>query len=322
MRGMFSSACAGVAFVAVTAITAVGCTTAATVDPAGSDRPRAAAAQGAENRDLTDAEQVLIRRAEVMLTQECMKRAGHPYWIGSLPTVDELKGGGYVLSDVGWARRHGYGGELEKKSERARLNDPNAAYANALSEAERIRYSQALSGDPAQGMLSVELPSGGTVKTPREGCRAETGERLYGDPETWFRAKKTATSLTPLYVPDLVKDKRLVRAVRAWSRCMRAAGHVYASPEEIREKRYALTKGLSPARAHATEVGLAVAEATCSVKTSLGDTARSLEREYRGKKLQRYSEDIATYQRMRLTALARAEGVVGEQPEDTEPPGP
>ncbi|MEU0188414.1 hypothetical protein ABZ250_00825 [Streptomyces afghaniensis] len=71
----------------------------------------------------------------------------------------------------------------------------------------------------------------------------------------------------------------------------------------ISDKLYALTAGLSPARAHATEVELAVAEATCAVETSLARTARALEREYRTEKLRRYSHDIALYQRMRLTAL-------------------
>ncbi|MZE75529.1 hypothetical protein [Streptomyces xinghaiensis] len=311
MRRISGSVCASVLFIGV-AVTTAGCS-AATDDPAGSGQPHDTAGPGVPERELTDAEHILVQRAEQILTKECMKKAGFSYWIGPLPTVDDLKGGRYVLTDVEWARKYGYGGQLEKKSEKARLNDPNAAYANALPEAERIRYSRTLDGDPSKGVLSVELPAGGTVQTPREGCWAETRERLYGDPATWFRVKKTATSLTPLYVPDLVKDKRLVNAVEAWSRCMREAGHAYAGPDEIREKRYALIKGLSPGQAHATEVELAVAEATCAVETSLGETARSLEREYRSKKLRRYSEEIATYQRMRLAALARAKDVIGSE---------
>ncbi|WP_199551062.1 hypothetical protein [Streptomyces sp. N35] len=104
-----------------------------------------------------------------------------------------------------------------------------------------------------------------------------------------------------------------MKALEAWSRCMSEAGHAYASPAEIREKRHALTQGMSAARAHATDVRLAVTEATCAVKTLLGKTARALEREYRAKKLQRYSEDIAAYQRMKLAASARAERITGSE---------
>ncbi|WP_217213101.1 hypothetical protein [Streptomyces sp. AC550_RSS872] len=129
----------------------------------------------------------------------------------------------------------------------------------------------------------MDLPAGGTISTTSTGCLAEAKGNLYGDTATWFRVNKIATSLTPLYVPHLVKDPRFVKAVEAWSRCMREAGHAYASPDEIREDRHALTQGRSAARAHAAEVQLAVTEATCAVKTSLGKTARALERKYRAK---------------------------------------
>ncbi|WP_372343391.1 hypothetical protein [Streptomyces sp. KL116D] len=67
-----------------------------------------------------------------------------------MASVAERQGQGFVLDDVGWARTYGYG-ELARKAERARLADPNAAYANALPQADRIRYTQALNGDMGRG---------------------------------------------------------------------------------------------------------------------------------------------------------------------------
>ncbi|HWU06016.1 MAG TPA: hypothetical protein VN520_06420 [Streptomyces sp.] len=299
----------------MTALTLAGCTTGPS-DRSGPPRQQdgtAALSSTSQGRELTEAESILIEHAEHILVAKCMEKEGFPYSVAPMANAAERRGGGFVLSDIDWARTHGYGGRLDKKAEQARLSDPNNAYANSLPEAERIRYSRTLDGDPSHGMLSVELPAGGTVETPRSGCWADTREQLYGDAATWFRARKTATSLTPLYVPDLVKDKRLVKAVEAWSRCMREAGHAYAGPDEIREKLHALTQGLSPAQAHATEVDLAVAEATCAVETSLATTARSLEREYRRTELRRYSDAVATYQRMRLAALSRAEDVIASE---------
>lgn len=308
MRRALSFASACLATVIVTS-TAAGCTASADAGTQSQSQSQSRS----HGRELTDAEKILVEHAEKLLVQKCMEKEGFRYWVGPMASVAERQGRGYVLNDLDWARKYGYGGQLEKKAEKSRLSDPNVAYANALPEAERIRHSKTLDGDPSTGMLSVELPAGGTIQTPRDGCWADTNEQLYGDPATWFRVKKTATSLTPLYVPDLVRDKRFVSAVKAWSRCMRAEGHAYTDPDEIREKRYALTQGLSPARAHATEVKLAVAEATCAVETSLGEMALSLEREYRSKKLQRYSRDIATYERMRLAALGRAKDVIGSE---------
>lgn len=294
------------------ASTLVGCATGSGDEPrAGGSSEAAPRPEGI--RDLTTGEEILIERAERILVKRCMEGSGFTYWLRPPVSAAERAGRGFVLDDIAWARTYGYGGELEQRAEKARLNDPNATYANGLPEPDRIRYSKTLDGDPAQGMMSARLPSGGTVQMPRTGCWNTAGEQLYGDMATWFRAKKTATSLTSLYVPELLKDRRLTTAVAAWARCMKKKGHAYASPDDIRAKRYSLVEGMSPGRAHATEVELAVAEATCAVETSLGRTARALESEYRTKKLQRYSDDLATYQRTRLIALARAETITGSK---------
>ncbi|GGT12012.1 hypothetical protein GCM10010271_13580 [Streptomyces kurssanovii] len=68
---------------------------------------------------------------------------------------------------------------------------------------------------------------------------------------------------------------------------------------------------MDPGRAHAAEVEVAVAEATCASRSSLAATARTLDREYRRTKLQRYGDVLSTYHRMNLTALARAEKIAG-----------
>ncbi|WP_399897302.1 hypothetical protein ACGH7X_24015 [Streptomyces sp. BBFR51] len=287
--------------------TATGCSTAATAGPSGGT----AGPVAGQGRELSDAERILVRRAEQELVKECMEEAGFEYWAGPLPTVDDLKGGGYVLTDPNWAKRHGYGSRLQERLQDTQRDDPNNAYANALPQAERVRYSKTLEGGPSSGMLTAELPGGGTVQTPADSCQVDAKEQLYGDFETWFRAEKTATGLSSLYVPALLKDERFTSALREWAACMREAGHSYANPQKIRAGLPDLTQGLSPEEAYATEVDLAVAEATCAVGTSLADTAHELENEYRAKELKRYGEDVAAYERMGLTALARAEEITG-----------
>ncbi|KOG31371.1 hypothetical protein [Streptomyces resistomycificus] len=315
MKRAFAVACVGAVIVA---LTSVGCSATAShdggrADSGGTGAGSVDATPGSEavGRELTDAEQILVQRAEARLVKTCMESKGFKYWAWSPLTVDDLKGGGYVLTDVTWAKKNGYGGRLADRLQHVQRDDPNSKYANALPEQERIRYSRTLEGGPSSGMLSAELPAGGTVRTPRHGCQAEAGNRLYGDFETWFRAEKIATNLSPLYVPALLKDRRFGRAVEQWSTCMRQAGHPYADPPSVRRQLPSLTQGLSSARAHAAEVELAVAEATCATTTPLGDTARTLDAEYRDKKLGRYAADIASYRRMGLAALARAEDITG-----------
>lgn len=309
MKRSFASACVG-AVIAAVAVT--GCT-AATAGPAEGDRQRAGNAQDGRDalRELTDAERIELQRAEQLLAKTCMEKAGFRYWLGPLPTVDDLAGSGYVLTDVAWAREHGYGSRLHERSRQARRDDPNIAYANSLPRTERVRYDRTLSGGPASEMLSARLPGGGTVRTPRRSCLAEAKDRLYGDFATWFQAEKTATNVTSLYVPDLVEDQRFVDAVEMWSACMRRKGHDYADPPQVRRKLPQRVKGLSRDEAFAVEAELAVAEAACATRTPLAGTARRLEDEYRAEELAPYADEITAYRRMSLEALARAEDITG-----------
>ncbi|MDF3139934.1 MULTISPECIES: hypothetical protein [unclassified Streptomyces] len=181
-------------------------------------------------RELTYAEQALVERAEALLTKRCMEKEGFRYWIGPIASIAERQGGGYVLSDLGWARKYGYGTGLEEQANKNRLADPNNAYAGKLSRPELIRYNTALDGSPGNGWVSVDLPGGGTVQTTAGGCRAQALDRLYGDFRAWFHADRTAENLKPLYAPDIVKDTRFKRALTAWAACMNKAGHPYADP--------------------------------------------------------------------------------------------
>jgi hypothetical protein len=272
---------------------------------------RDGAPPGDHSRQLTATEEVLIERAEQLLVKKCMERAGFRYWVTPVEDAESRKGASFVLDDIGWAKKHGYGGRFKRQAEETRRNGPNGAYAEALPQHERLRYREVLDGTPSQGMLSAALPGGGSVMTPRRSCHVEAKSRLYGDFETWFRVEKTATHLTPLYVPDLSRDRRFTSALRAWSSCMRDKGMHYADPFEIREKIGPLTEALSDASAHAVEVKIAVAEAECADRSSLAETARTLETEYRASHTRRYRADVAAFQRLRLTALQRAKDVVG-----------
>ncbi|MCH0543283.1 hypothetical protein I3F58_27780 [Streptomyces sp. MUM 203J] len=307
----------GVAGATVAGLAVTGC--ADTGNPSGPVRPRSHAASGnapnqdraPQGRELDDSERILLQRAEQTLVKRCMEKAGFTYWVGPLPTVDDLKGGGYVLTDVEWARKHGYGSRLDEKAQAAQRNDRNHAYANALPRQEYVRYSRTLEGGPSSKMLTVELPTGDIIRTPRESCLADAKGRLYGDFATWFRAEKIATNVNSLYVAHLIGDKRFVSALADWSTCMREAGHDYEDPTEVRERLPGLTEDMTNEKAFAAEVQLAVAEATCATETPLADTARALESEYRAKKLGPYREDIATHRRMSHAALSRAGDITG-----------
>ncbi|MER5892511.1 hypothetical protein [Streptomyces sp. NPDC001876] len=306
MRRKFSISVAVAAAACITA--GCGAGTNGTTNSAEQPMGDTVAISDSELRDLTVPEEMEIEYAEYALVKECMENKGFKYWTGPVASVAARRAGRYVNDDVAWAKKYGYGRIFDEAAEKDRREHPNVRFPNALPRKDRIRYNTALNGD-YDDVLRVDLPAGGTIETPREGCWAGARTRLYGDLEAWFKAKKTVTSLTPLYVPDILADERLKRAVSAWSHCMGEAGRPSSSPDELREKRIALTADMNSRDAGEFEAELAVAEATCAVKTSLGKISRDLEREYLATTLKKYGKENAAYQRMRLTALSRARGI-------------
>ncbi|WP_336214086.1 hypothetical protein [Nonomuraea sp. LPB2021202275-12-8] len=256
--------------------------------------------------ELTDAERIELERAEEVLTQRCMARHGFPYWPAPPLSAEERRSIGYVLTDVAWARIHGYGGRIERKLLAAKKTNRNIAYRNSLIAPQRTRYDAALRGGRDVKPLSATLPAGGRITSMLGGCGAEAQEGLYGDREEWFRLDKTATNLLPLYVPDLVKDPRFSAAQQAWARCMSRKGHPYTEPPEVRATLPRLTRGLSSEKSHSLEVELAVTEATCARTSSLADTARSLQAHYRERAGRPYARDLAEHRRLERAALDRA----------------
>ncbi|MFD6274497.1 hypothetical protein ACFWFI_02730 [Streptomyces sp. NPDC060209] len=276
--------------------------------PADNDRPqqkKAASPQGPPHRDLSPAEEIEVDRAEQDLVTQCMQRQGFRYWPLPVLSAPARKVGAYVVDDVAWAHQYGYGRSFDNAAQKANRDHPNITYVEALPKKERVRYSRSLDGT-FTNTITIDLPSGGSVRTPRGGCYAQAKEQLYGDYPTWFRAKKTVTSLTPLYVPRILQDERLTSVVTAWARCMTAAGQPFQSPDAIRRERESLIRGMTEAQALRSESTLAVTEAQCAQKTSLGKTARALEAEYRDKVARDYTEEFTAYRQMRLSALTRA----------------
>lgn len=293
--------------VTLSSLLAAGCST-GIGSPADVGRPqqkKVAPQQGPPLRDLSPAEEVEIDRAEQYLVTQCIRRQGFRYWPLPVLSVPARKVGAYVVDDVAWARQYGYGRTFDSAAQKANRDHPNIAYAKALSKNQRVSYSRALDGTFTDS-ITIELPSGGSVRTPRDGCYAQAREQLYGDYPTWFRAKKTVTSLTPLYVPRILQDERLTSAVAAWSRCMTAAGRPFQSPDAIRRERESMIRGMTEEQALRSESALAVTEAECAQRTSLGKTTRALEAEYRNKVARDYAEEFTAYRQMRLSALTRA----------------
>ncbi|MDQ1022787.1 hypothetical protein QF035_000369 [Streptomyces umbrinus] len=262
-------------------------------------------------RQLTDAEQLRISDAQQKLIGTCMRRQGFEFWEAEQLSLEESRTLGYVLDDVGWARKHGYGSRIEAKEAAARASNPNLAYRKRLSEQRRHVYDEALDEGIDAPVIAVEIPGGSTLRKRMGGCVAESEKRLYGDPRAWFRAEKAVGHLRSLYVPRVLADQRFSAAQNAWSRCMKRAGYVYRDPGASRQAAVAQASRTAEPKAFKAERKLAVADATCARDTDLRPIGEERESHYVAQLRDRYGEALDTHSRLQHQALDRAKKIVG-----------
>ncbi|MCQ9129543.1 hypothetical protein KMS84_01725 [Streptomyces sp. IBSBF 2807] len=271
------------------------------------------AAASAAQPELSWAEDLRISDAEEHLVTRCMTAHGFRFWDGQRLSLAERRPLGYVQDDVRWARTYGYGSRILAKEDRARLTNPNLLYRKTLSADRQRAYDVAMDGGREAEVLSAAAPTGGTITKQSGGCTAAAEKALYGDPAAWFAADTTVSNLRPLYVDKLLKDGGFTRAVRAWSRCMRDAGHPYADPAAARQATREHSARQSPAeeaRSFAAETRVAVADATCARTVSLRSIGRRREAHYVAGLGGEYAQALDAHARMKRLALGRAERIV------------
>ncbi|RFU83405.1 hypothetical protein DY218_27955 [Streptomyces triticagri] len=268
----------------------------------GRARYEQAAADCRGGRELSAAESRAVGRAEEILVGRCMRRAGLPYWVPPAPSAAELREFPYVVDDVDWARKHGYGRELEHEKAAARDDNPNTRYAQRLPASRERAYDRALNGD-REHTLTVTAPNGDRVVRATTGCRATARGELYGDTAAWARVTAVLEHLPD--VSRTVTDSPYYRRhERAWAGCMRDTGYAVNSPRQARSS-------LPPAAPHRTETRLATAEARCAQSSGLARAVAGLQRQSQEQARLPYEDVVRAHTRMRLAALDRARAVNG-----------
>lgn len=265
-----------------------------------------APAASSPDRPVTAAERKVLARAEQLLVQACMRRAGFRYWPVDSPDATPIRhGGAYVGGDLSWARRHGYGTDLAKQQQRLARRDPNSRYFASLTAARQQAALVALNGPSPEG-LQTTLPNGIRVQHSDRGCTSTAQRQLYGDLAAWFGTTKLAENLDGERYGLVVQDPAFTAAAAAWSGCMRQRGHKVDSPADT-HRRFA-DPATAPSRD--TELALAVDEARCAVSTGFAGTAERLDAHYAALQDSRYRAALAERRRLQRAALPRAQALV------------
>jgi hypothetical protein len=286
--------------VVVATLLVTGCRAGNRHQPAGASPP-------AGVQELTADESELLDRAEQVLIRDCMRRRGFEYTVVSRLAQPEDRDFPYVVDDASWARKHGYGTDLQRQRDAAARVEPNTKRLDGMSESTRAAALFALNGVPgASTDLTAVLPSGVTTRRSATSCTSEAERGLYGDLPTWYRAKRVTENLAAARIPLVLGDARYQRAIAGWSRCMAHAGHPYDTPARTR----VAVLSADPPLPRKQEVALAVAEATCADQTGLSATVGDLDRQYTQAVNDRYAAEIADRRRLQNNALPGAHAIV------------
>ncbi|MDC0769936.1 hypothetical protein [Streptomyces sp. HD] len=272
--------------------------------PSSSTDPDASAA-----RPLTEPERQLLYDAEQQLTRSCMAARGFRMQPVPRRPLPEDRDFPYVIDDVRWAARHGYGSDLEVRRERLRATDPNSRYFAGLSQTDRRRAVAAYNGAQSADRLEVRAPNGMTVGRIDDGCTAQAQTQLYSDLAKWFHADVVIGALPPLRQQKVAADGEFKAAVKKWSACMRGRGMNYSDPYQPRDAFNDTTKATAAKDGDARrrkEVRTAVAEAECAHDSGLSATARRLDRHYDAQLRNRYRAEVRSKLRLERAALQRA----------------
>ncbi|MFE0349489.1 hypothetical protein [Streptomyces griseoluteus] len=259
-------------------------------------------------RALGEAQKDRLHEAEEVLTRACMASHGFKTWVVPRRPLPEDRDFPYVIDDLRWASKHGYGSDLSAQREKIRASDPNRRYFVGLTSSEQERALDALHGKKSAKRLTVRDPAGMTVGRVDDGCIAQAQRELYGDLETWFRVTTVTDAIAPLRSRMTASNLEFTRSVEDWSTCMRARGFRYATPQETRAT-FNAERGVDRKK----EIRTAVTEARCARSTALSRTVHRLDERY-GKRLRhRYEKEVRTRLTLENEALARARTIVRSQ---------
>ena len=173
-------------------------------------------------------EGILQRQATAEnLIRDCMAAQGFEY----VPVDPQAQRAALVgqpgLTEEEFNQQFGYGITTLYDKQQAEGNGPNEDIRNALSDADRAAYDRALSGDDPSATFTEALDTGDYSRLG--GCTKEAAETVFGGVAVFQSLQEKLDELDA----SILEDERMVKAVAAWSECMRAEGFDLTEQDQV-----------------------------------------------------------------------------------------
>ena len=197
-------------------------------DTAPDDKPPAEKAPADIEDELGfDTAGILARQVHVeSAIRDCMNAHGFEYVpVDPFEQRKAVLGSGRLTDDA-FQRRFGYGISTLWGRGRTAV-DPNARIRRSLSKADRKAYDRTLWGGNVGVTFAAAIDTGDFTRLG--GCTREATEKAFGGAKLLTELQSELDHVEE----RILQDPRMVRAIRAWSRCMARKGYDFDDPEEI-----------------------------------------------------------------------------------------
>ena len=250
----------------------------------------------------------LVIRGEVILTRDCMRRAGFRYPQGG--AQESLRGSIFGLAgqlSVRSARAHGYGAEIQQISGHVSRFDPMTRYLKALTPSRQQRFMSVLQGSPSD-YIPVRTWDGRVVDVATGGCVALARDAIYGSPQDFLFVSRFPVYLFR-YAQQIEHSPMYHRARSAYAACMTRAGYDVDGPGaaiNLALKQFGSTDN----RMSAIERAMAVADATCQATSRVFSAWDSVGWALAARWILQHQAQIVALARIQQEASIRARSVV------------
>ena len=209
-------------------LVAAGLAALATLSACGGGKASAKSQGTVEEQVGLDEDGIRVRQATVEnLVRDCMKAQGFDYVPVDPAAQEAALTGTAGMSKDDFEKQFGYGiTTLYEQRRKQAVAGPNKAIRDSLSEADGKAYDKALYGDDPTATFADAVDTGDYSRLG--GCVKASTDQVFGGADV---LQSLSTKLDELD-QKIRADARMVKAVRAWSDCMREAGYPNLAEQE------------------------------------------------------------------------------------------
>jgi hypothetical protein len=249
---------------------------------------------------LNTPERGVLFRAEELLTQRCMERAGFRYWPQADVNAPVLFSPvPFRLLTLAFAQEYGFGVQPAEVA--------TTTYVEHLPASRQRAFELAFAGSTTTGpQVLVPIPQGGAIGHSADGCQITALDELMGGFTSWYSSITLIENYWAIIQSRVVASHSYNVALRSWRSCTARDGRHWSDPLSA-EMPYTSELRASASPLEKRDAGI-VAE--CQQSSGLTATADQLGQMYESALPAAYRKEVEVNDKLGQAAMLRAQEII------------